>query len=383
MKLLFVHDHKFRKYGSDYYSSGGLDNKALEFYAKLADKVTVVAREIIVSKEEAIKLSKITINNIEIQTVKDFFDKKSVKKIFNINTFESDCIIARLPSVLGNEAVRFSKVHNIPLLIESVACPWDGLWNHSFKGKLIAPYMYFKTKKNIKNATHVLYVTNEFLQKRYPTKGDSINCSDVALQPIDELILKKRIEKITKKHTLKIVVGTLAAVDVKYKGQSYVIRAISKLKNVSNTEVEYQLVGAGDNIYLKKIAEKYGVLENMKFIGSIPHDQIFNWLDTIDLYIQPSRLEGLPRALIEAMSRGCPALGSKTGGIPELLDETCIFEKGNIKQITEKIQEIITQEKMIFYAQVNFERSKKYEKERLEKKRIEFYNKFKLYAEKL
>lgn len=52
-------------------------------------------------------------------------------------------------------------------------------------------------------------------------------------------------------------------------------------------------------------------------------------LDTCDIYVQPSLQEGLPRALIEAMSRGCPCIGARTAGIPELLPEECLTSRGS------------------------------------------------------
>ena len=52
-------------------------------------------------------------------------------------------------------------------------------------------------------------------------------------------------------------------------------------------------------------------------------------LDTCDIYVQPSLQEGLPRALIEAMSRGCPCIGARTAGIPELLPEECLTPRGS------------------------------------------------------
>jgi glycosyltransferase involved in cell wall biosynthesis len=56
------------------------------------------------------------------------------------------------------------------------------------------------------------------------------------------------------------------------------------------------------------------------FHGAV-HDRrrIRDLLDSADLFVQPSRTEGLPRALVEAMARGLPAIGSDVGGIPELL----------------------------------------------------------------
>jgi glycosyltransferase involved in cell wall biosynthesis len=108
----------------------------------------------------------------------------------------------------------------------------------------------------------------------------------------------------------RIVIGTIAAVDVKYKGQENVIKDLGHLKNEGILNFEYHLVGGGDQIHLSELAKKYNVHESIKFIGSLPHNKIFEWLDSIDIYIQPSLTEGLPRALIEAMSRGTPSIGT-------------------------------------------------------------------------
>ncbi len=76
-------------------------------------------------------------------------------------------------------------------------------------------------------------------------------------------------------------------------------------------------------------------------------------------YIQPSKQEGLPRALIEAMNKACPALGARTAGIPELLSEECIFKPGSVSQIVEIIK-LIDQQWLIREAGMNFEASKDY-----------------------
>ncbi|MGC8956162.1 MAG: glycosyltransferase, partial [Fervidobacterium sp.] len=174
----------------------------------------------------------------------------------------------------------------------------------------------------------------------------------------------------------KVIIGTIAAVDVKFKGQEHVIKAISLLKKQGIKNIEYQLVGGGDETYLRKIAERYNVEEQIKFMGSLPHQEVFKWLDSIDIYIQPSKQEGLPRALIEAMSRGLPAFGTNTGGIPELLDRECIISKRHIeREICRKIK-LLNRDFMIKQAMRNFEEAKKYKKEILEERRKKFFEEF-------
>mgnify|MGYP001477453972 FL=1 len=176
----------------------------------------------------------------------------------------------------------------------------------------------------------------------------------------------------------KIIIGTTAAVNVRYKGQQYVIQALGKLKKKGITNYEYQLVGAGDQSYLKSIAQKYDVVDQVKFLGPKRHDEVFKWLDSIDIYVQPSRQEGLPRALIEAMSRGLPAFGAKTAGIPELLQEEFLFS--NTRKNIDEICNILInfdKEKMIKQANFNFKVAKRYDRLTIEKRRQEFFKYFK------
>ena len=97
-------------------------------------------------------------------------------------------------------------------------------------------------------------------------------------------------------------------------------------------------------------------------------------MDTLDLYIQPSNTEGLPRALIEAMSRGCPCVGSDAGGIPELLASPCIFKKKNIGDLIKTIQYVI--ENMMKCSDACYERAKDYKIQTIVNKRNEFFDLF-------
>ena len=62
-----------------------------------------------------------------------------------------------------------------------------------------------------------------------------------------------------------------------------------------------------------------------------------SFYDSLDIYIQPSKQEGLPRSLIEAMSRGVPCLASNIAGNPELLGKRFLFKKGSPEKIAERI----------------------------------------------
>ena len=85
----------------------------------------------------------------------------------------------------------------------------------------------------------------------------------------------------------------------------------------------------------------------------------------------------MPRALIEAMSRGLPAYGSNAGGIPELLENECVFTKKSVAEIKNLLINM-DKEKMKCYAIQNFKEAKKYDKNFIEKRRNEFLLEFSL-----
>lgn len=314
----------------------------------------------------------------ELMTIKGFLyeNRNFEKNVIAKRVKEADFCIIRMPSFVGRKALKICNKENKKYLVEMVGDPFDSYWNYSLAGKILAPISYFKNRLSLRKAKYVQYVSNEFLQKRYPTNGYSIACSDVNLTENMEEILTKRKNKILSKHRdEKIILGTLGAIDVKYKGQEYIIKAIEKLKKMGYSNFEYQLVGGGNPERLQKIGQKLNVQNDIKFIGAKSHDEVFAWLDNIDIYIQPSNTEGLPRAVIEAMSRACPCIVSNAGGNPELINFEYVFKKKNINSLINKIIRLTSDNDILINeAQINYHNSKNFEKKVLDKKREEFYN---------
>ena len=382
-KVLFCYDGPLAKdENSDYYGSA-INDELLKRYEVIGKKVEIAIRVKNTQKDKVknrlVKINKERYRVIEcpnISSIKGLiFDRNKCMEILKKEIEKTDYIIARLPSMIGNLSIDIAKRLNKPYLVELVGCPWDALWNYSLKGKLFAPIMTFMTKKRVKNSSYVLYVTKEFLQKRYPTKGKSINCSNVILDNIDEKIVELKKQEINKEYEDKNkTITTTAAINVKYKGQKYVIKAINKLRRKGKI-FEYWLIGGGSKKYLEKFVKKYKLQNQVKFLGAMPHEEVFKKLDNTDIYIQPSKQEGLPRSLIEAMSRGVFCIGSRTGGIPELLEEKYIFNKGKVNEIV-KIIENLNKEEIIKQIEKNVEKSKEYKKEILEERRKKFYMEF-------
>lgn len=308
---------------------------------------------------------------IEVKSLGQSLSPAFIKRI-EVAVSAADLVIARLHSIVGMRVLDYAHKQGKKCFAELMGDAWDGLWNHGVVGKLIAPYVFLMTKKVTWNADYALYVTNGFLQKRYPCKNPSVAASNVQLVEVSDDVLSKRIERIKTCDTKTLRLMTTAAVDVRYKGQEFVIKAIPSL-NKSGIRVQYLLVGGGEQTYLKEIAKSCGVEDQVVFVGRLPLAEVFELLDTVDIYIQPSLQEGLPRSVIEAMSRGCPAIGARTAGIPELLSSECVVRRKSSTDIAETIIRIATQEKMEELAKRNFEEAKEYRNDVLNARRETYF----------
>lgn len=328
-------------------------------------------------------MNNVSLNGVKVHFIskentikKRFLDRRDNKQTIHEQVNECDWVIAHVPDSIGELAIKFAKQINKPCLAVVVGCPWDTLWNHSWKGKMMAPLSYFTMHRTMRLATYAIYVTSHFLQNRYPCTGRSIGCSDADIPASDESILRKRLQKIIDRQASDCVkLATCAAVHVRFKGQHDVIRAIAQLQK-QKINVHYYLIGGGDASFLQNLAKKLGIEQFVHFMGLQPHEKIFSLLDEMDGYIQPSLTEGLPRALVEAMSRALPCIGTKVGGIPELLEADYLYHPKDIRNLVRLIAGF-SKEKMQKSAIANFKRASEYQGEVLNRKRVNFLNQIK------
>ena len=376
MNIIFCHDGPVNCDKNNRFSCIGFNDKMFMGYERIFGKVNFVTR--VKHNKNYVESDKLSVDRYRVIEYPNylnlkgiFADKSASNQVLENEIAKCDGLIIRLPSFLGSRCVKIAKKYNKPYMIELVGCPWDALRKHSLSGKILAPYMYFRTKAQVKTASHVLYVTDKFLQGRYPTNGLQVACSDVEIQNGNESVVDER----KKTDSMNIVVGSIGKIDLRYKGHATVIEAIKLLKK-EGYKVQYQIVGPGDKTYLEKIAKKNGVSENVVFLGAMGHNDIFTWLSSIDLYVHPSLTEAMPRALIEAMSKGCPCIASDAGGMPELLDKEFIFKKGKAKQLVDIIKNA-NKNKLYEQGERNRDFTNKFMPCVLKEIRDDFYKKFK------
>ena len=381
MKLVFIHDGPlFYDKEGNYYEFAY--HELYERYSYLADEITFMIR----TKPVEGKTFTLVPPQIKVISVPNFKSPKTIlvnkpkaERIVEKCVRENDYFVLRTQSSIAQLAVKYIRKYNKPYIVESVGCSWDSYWNHGLLGKAVAPYMYYKTRSIIAHAQYVYYVTGKFLQKRYPTKGKTVSCSNVVINEPQAATLEKRLKKLDSFDAgKKLVLGTAAALDTRYKGQEYVIKAIKQLTDMGYN-VEYLMAGgfngAKHNYYLRDMARELGVADRVKFVGNLSADKMPGYYDSLDIYVQPSKQEGLPRAVIEAMSRGCPVIGTSIAGIPELIPKVCLFRKGSEDEVARAVERMMKVD-LKRLAKRNFNKSKEFSREKLIKKREAFYDLF-------
>jgi len=295
-----------------------------------------------------------------------------------------DLVIGYAPSLSAEEAQKAARKYGIPFMTFLVGSSWDILIHHRrLLAKIMAPVRFFSTRKLLSNSEYAHYVTRQFLQKKYPTKGKALGCSDINLGEFDLDALQRRKNKrnnMASSSEIKLI--TVGSIDAGYKGQEFVMEAIAKLKKRGDSRYHYYLIGGHKGERLRQISQKLNIEDRVHFLGVKNIEEVFSWLDQCDIYLQPSLTEGLPRSVIEAMSKALPCIGFQAGGIPELLESQYVLKPKDIDGIVSALLKLDNEDEYQRAAKRNFIEAQKYDHKILQKQIQDFYIEIKKELEK-
>lgn len=386
-------DHYLRTPGGEAYSKSVLDYAFWRRYLDVFDEVLVFAR-MAETTEPIEDRSKSSGSGVSFSPLPDFhgpLQYLKVRKELLVRARQmlktNDAYILRVPGTVGTVLWREVLKANRPYGVEVVGDPWDSLSPGSVK-TVLRPILRRKIRweltRQCRLADAVSYVTEYSLQQRYPPGRWSTHCSDVQLSNetiIDASAIETRIKSIEAKGITKgpwriCYAGTMAQL---YKAPDVLIDAVSQCIAGG---LDLELIMLGDGQYrsqLQEQAERLGIGDKVKFLGMLPAGRtVYEQFDKADLYVLPSRQEGLPRSVIEAMARGLPCITSNVGGLPELMEREYMVNPNNMSALSSKIAAAVSDvDGMKNAVRRNVKVAAKYRSDVLQQKRVEFFTKIK------
>ena len=285
----------------------------------------------------------------------------------------NDALILNAPGQIGS-CVATTINRSRPYAVQVLGDPYDvfapGVIRHPLRG-FLRWWCSARLRHQVRHATAALYVTQKALQARYPCAGYSVGISDVDLPP-EAFVAEARSASPTDAPLRLVSVGTMTQM---YKGFDVLIDAVAQLVRA---RFDVRLVLVGDGQYratLEQQVRQQQLSAHVSFRGQLATGaRVRDELDAAQLFVLPSRTEGLPRALVEAMARGLPCLASRVGGIPELLPDEDMLLPGDATTLAVAIRRVASDpHTLISMSRRNLAKAAEYRAKALGQRRTEFY----------
>lgn len=192
-------------------------------------------------------------------------------------------------------------------------------YDHVFRRLRILPFLPF-LRRGIRNAAAISAISNYLADwvnragyagevRVIPNGVDVSYFSDVPQALIDEAkdALGKRMGDVILITSSRLVHKN--AVDD-------VIEAMTKLP----LNVHFVILGSGEEeAKLKRLVAKRDLTARVRFLGHIPHSDLPRYLKAADIFIRPSRTEGMGNSFVEAFAAGIPVIATQEGGLADFI----------------------------------------------------------------
>ncbi len=377
-----------------YYSNGLFyvaNQEGFDFfqrYLRVFEQLRIVCR---CKEESPVKAKRVLLDDerIEVVRITDFHrPKQYASKYFQVGrevknaVVGCDCAVFRLPSTVAFRVWESFQKTKLPYACEIVYDAKDGIAaSTNLVNKLLWMKIHHDMQRACFSAVGISCVTEHYLQQRYFSKiknGFSTHYSSLSL---DKGFYTGTRDYPIGKHFSIAHVAKQVAFNGR-KGINQIIEALACLKkkgiivNASFAGKDYN----GGIEKLKQYAQSLGVGNQVNFLGFVSREELSKLLDTADIYVMPTKAEGLPRVIIEAMAKGLPCISTPVSGNPELLSEHYLVDYYDVTTLVARIEELVSMKEVYEKASAdNFNNSLKYEASLLQARRDDFYRKLKAY----
>ena len=338
------------------YSTTGVDGYGFwTRYLDVFDRVLVAARTRMISQAPA--LPPVDGSGVEVAALPDYRGpweylraRPALVAAMRHAVASADALCLRAPGPIAGLAWHLRGGR--PFGVEVVGDPRDTLARGAVR-TAARPFARAALARGLRamcrSAEAVSYVTAGTLQRRYPagcwsTSYSSIQLDDEAFAREEDVQLRYDVARLATRGTLGdpwrfVFVGSLAQ---RYKGLDVAMDAVA-LCRAKGLHAHLTVVGDGaERRTFEHHARTRALTPLVKFMGQVPGTEVRSVLDRSDLFVLPSRTEGLPRAMLEAMAAGVVCVGSCAGGIPELLPASRLAVPGDARGLSEIVMGLCT-----------------------------------------
>lgn len=318
-------------------------------YLGALDEVVLVARVSGEVRDEGVLVEGPGVSVLPVPYYRGFrdllFTLPKLRRFISQNLTDAGALYgARVPDVIGIIIQRRARQLGAKFFAQVVGDPELVLKGGALGigGIVLARAFRVFVAREVARADGVIYVTRVTLQKKYPPSRSAV----IATRSNVEIKLSDVVSS-ARDYTQNPIVGTArlftaGSQEQHYKGHDILIDAAEVLhRRGANVEVVIGGGGKHHQLFVEQVQNKQ--LETVVTLtGHLPSAAAVRE-ETLraDIFVLPSRTEGLSRVLIEAMATGTLCIGSAVGGTPELLPAEALFEVENPEAIADTVQALL------------------------------------------
>jgi glycosyltransferase involved in cell wall biosynthesis len=300
------------------------------------------------------------------------FDRK-LKSSFLQLVQTANFVYVEAPSLESYLLTAIPRHFKLPLMMEMRGEIWlnRDYMIHRFGRKGMAySLLYRLIFKYVRNhSTAGLYV-NQTLLRRYPIAGRQQQViTDVQLP--DEIWGSNRHFDAPARRLL--YVGHME----KVKRIDLMLRALQRVGDKLPADWRLDLIGDGPDLpMLSQLAKDLKIHDHVCFEGRLPWGEtLFRMYKEADLFLMASTSEGASRALMESMAFGLPAISTKVGSAPDVLNPLALANSGDLEDYSRRLIAIAGNPALMTQlSKENFHRSQDFQYSKLKRERESFFS---------
>lgn len=389
---LVMEERFFKAPGGEVFSHSGYTEAVFEPYLETFDQLVIIARlGVIPGPDEAGDRAPISDPRIRFHPVPYYVGMGALARRFpavigavNAALGTVDAVMLRMPGALGLISWPLLRLKRAPCAVELIGDP-AGVFGAGGVGGAAAPVYRIAasalTRRLCRRADAISYVSQHVLQAAYPPSPDALKShySDVALAASD---FRGPEDRSAAPGGGAIRLFAAGSLETLYKGPDVLIESMRRLRS-EGLDVLVRWAGDGRRrAEVEALAREAGLAEAFECLGALSRAVVLDEMRGCDLYVQPSRTEGLPRAIIEACAQSAPVVSTSVGGVPELLDAEWCVPPGDADALAEAVRRMVRDPEARRAASMrNFAIARDFEHDRLSQRRQAFMAAFRALAD--